>query len=218
MLFSAKLCLVSLLQFSSPRAKTSCLLTKKTDKHHLRVLTLEFFLLCEIGLALKLNSRHLQTVLGVKAGSLWFEWSYLPASAMSPFHCAGQLCSSPRANAECHVGSTEFVFTQCGLELEKELHSNFLLALRKAKASLQQNCKARMLPGAFVIIGRQLVSRPYSQLTCAGSPFLNCRDVLYTQTSSHEESIFLASSWRTPNTLLFLLFGVVGVPAAWEQV
>lgn len=68
---------------------------------------------------------------------------------------------------KCHVGSTEFVPTQCDLEVEKGLHSHFLLALIlwKPKVSLQQSCKARMLPGAFVIIGRQLLSRPYSWLT-----------------------------------------------------
>lgn len=39
------------------------------EKYHLRVITLEYLLLCEICLPLKLNSRYLYTVLGVKADS-----------------------------------------------------------------------------------------------------------------------------------------------------
>lgn len=68
-----------------------------------------------------------------------------------------------------------------------------------------------MLLGAFVRIGRQLISRPYSQLICAGSLPLNCGGFFI-----HLES--LASSWRTPSTLLCLLFRVVGALVAWEQV
>lgn len=122
-----------------------------------------------------LNLRHLYAVLGVKVGSLWF--ASLRNITLPLCRSALQLTKS-----KCLVGPTGFVPTQCDLELEKEQHSNFLVALvlRNAKASLQQTCKARMLPGAFVITGRQLVSRPYSQLTCAGSLLLNCRGVLCT--------------------------------------
>lgn len=152
-------------------------------------------------------------MLGVKSGSLRFGWSYLTASALLPSYCAGQLCSSPRASVEGHVGSTEFVLTQCDLELEKELHSNFLLALilRKAKASLQQNCRR------CLCYNRKAASFQTLQPAhmCRKPPSKWQRCFIHTP-SSHEEAIFLASSWRTPNTLLCLLFRVVGVPVAWE--